>query len=232
MLLLQLMWAVIMSLAWTRCLNQNDCKPGQVCVYLGDAPRPTCEDCALMHSASSTLVSHGVSESYSNSTLYCEGSLVEVRSATGLSLEHGFARCLFVQIALAKAGLVEYMALAVTFVLLVCTLEAEMRKQLMQRQLRSSLFEWQLITSKLCSVTWLAHGIVRLTEPVLMAALPSLVPYALVVMLVNAATFDAATVLLNGVAICFVMSLDVMAAGECCMRDRSRGCSKGWSAIT
>ena len=58
----------------------------------------------------------------------------------GLALPNGHDRCVYLQVALAKASLVEYVALGVTLLLLSHAIEAGMRKQTLTRQLRCSFF--------------------------------------------------------------------------------------------
>jgi hypothetical protein len=61
-------------------------------------------------------------------------------------------------------------------------------------------------------VRTLAQCVQRATEPLLLVAVPGATLYVMLALLLNAGSLDAATVLLNGVAISFAMTLDESAA--------------------
>jgi len=135
-----------------------------------------------------------------NSSEYCSNFLAsEFVSAWRGGRYSDFEKCLHVQEALRRYGILDALVTMVALFLVCLSISADRKQQLMNRHLRETLLPppWR---------SWRAF-VLRVIEGCLDAQLPG-VCFALILLITEADSMQASSTLLNGVAVVFILVID------------------------
>ena len=215
--------------AWTKCVYDQDCALGTACIRVNErSPQYFCADCANIvgdgdqeWSLSPVETALGFDTHWNRTTYeftpaltgdlypiaasayeWCQNFVDASRTpfvSAWLSVQsQDFSHCLHVQEALHKFGALDLVVVVTGFVLVCLAIAADRQQQLLNRHLRVLLLPppWR-------SLRALSFVVLEMS---LEALLPS-VSLAMVLLIIQGGV-DATGVLLNGVAVCFVLTID------------------------
>ena len=209
--------AIAISTSWSLCTEVSDCKLGQACITseiaFSGTSGSSCEDCHMLHPHKlwydATLV-NTYDGPAGNATDYCARQLPH--AAVLLPGTHDFRLCLYAQLSLAHVSPLEIIIIVIAFAIVSASVVNDRQQQLCTQQLRRAAPLGQAATRK-SGLQRVAVLQLALTELLCHAVLLPFIPYSTVMLMVNMG-ITAAPVLLNGVAIAFVLSFDDLAAND------------------
>ena len=222
------LWSVIVSSSWKPCLEMSDCMMGQACMRSLEVMSSTCEDCSFPYGEDTYAMPQSSlnDPEIGNITLkaYCMNQL---DTAHGMGLvaskeEYDETFCLFVVSNFAKTTLLSKFIMWITFTLVAAACVVERQQQTFCKELRAILFPITGEHSNLLTGTFytapmykrparmlniLCAVIYCLNEALSDTIVLTLIPSAMVILLLNT-SLNAVDILLNGVAIAFVIEID------------------------
>jgi len=219
--------SVGLGTTYEKCLLDDDCKLGTVCVFLHEEDhfqgQSLCMDCNLV----ATWPGSKAPPRWLDYTSRLEGKpttgfqFTPARTddlwpraknaydycANQLSAPHvspwanatNFDHCLYVEEALRRFGLLDFFVMMIAFVLVVCSIATDRQQQLFNQHLRLTLLPppWR-------SGRALAFKLMEYVTSTLL----SFVTLAFILLLFGGQNIDSTSLLLNGVAIAFVLLID------------------------
>jgi hypothetical protein len=222
------LWSVIVSSSWKPCLEMSDCMMGQACMRSPEMMTNTCEDCSFPYGEDAFVMPpSGLNDpEIGNITLkaYCMNQL---DAAHGMGLvvskeEYDETFCLFVVSNYAKITLLSKIVMWITFTLVSAACVVERQQQTFCKELRPILFPISGEQSDLLTGTFYTEPMYKrparmlnilcaviycLNEALSDTIVLTLIPTAMVILLLNT-SLNAVDILLNGVAIAFVIEID------------------------
>jgi len=219
--------SVGLGTTYEKCLFDDDCKLGTVCVFLHEEDhfqgQSLCMDCNLVSiwpgskarprwmDYTSQLQGRPITgfqltpartndrwPSAKNAHDYCLNQLIAPHVSPWANATN-FDHCLYVEEALRRFGLLDFFVMMVAFVLVVCSIATDRQQQLFNKHLRLTLLPppWR-------SGRALAFKLMEYVT----SSLLSFVTLAFILLLFGGQNIDSTSLLLNGVAIAFVLLID------------------------
>ena len=206
---------------WKRCTTLGECPLGQECVHIIGAStlqRPLCNDC---HYLVDTSVSWGSAdgpwghmlpgEVEGNVSTLCVEQLLSPENARfhgGDKASPGFGSCLYARQAGEMMSVLDRSILLLIFLLVGIEAYADAHEQGVSMHLRRLVAPSRIPSCNFDSwCRWFCLLLIKVLEQLYSRAVPALVPFAVLSLMVTQGT-GSCDIILNGLSIIFVLELD------------------------